>query len=121
MLLNANSGSEVRGEFGAKITLPMASPSSSPPNVVTELGMVSEVMVPVWVQPVVATAVTGNPLIVDGIVTDAPEHVASQPVIAAEVPSLLVHSQPLLVPELAKTPVPTVVPLGTVGVELKLL
>jgi hypothetical protein len=32
--------------------------------------MVSEVILPVWVQPVVATFVTGNPLIVDGIVTD---------------------------------------------------
>ena len=86
MLLNANSGSEVRGEFGAKITLPMASPSSSPPNVVTELGMVSEVMVPVWVQPVVATAVTGNPLMVDGIVTELSSHVASQPWTETEVP-----------------------------------
>ena len=48
--------------------------------------MVSEVMVPVWVQPVVATEVTGSPAIVDGIVTDAPSHVASQPWTETEVP-----------------------------------
>jgi hypothetical protein len=60
-------------------------------------------------------------LIVDGIVTDAFEQVALQPVISAELPSRLDHSQPLDVPDLANTPVPTVVPAGTVGVELKLL
>jgi hypothetical protein len=44
------------------------------------------VIVPVWVQLVVATEVTGSPAIVDGIVTDAPSHVASQPWIETEVP-----------------------------------
>ena len=73
----------------------------------------------------VATEVTGRgfppTVIVEGMVTLAPEHVASQPVIAAELPSRLDQSQPLDVPELANTPVPTVVPTGTVGVEVKLL
>ena len=53
---------------------------------VTELGIVIDVIVPVCVQPAVATAVTGIPLIVDGIVTDAPEHVASQPTIVTAEP-----------------------------------
>ena len=42
-------------------------------------------------------------------------------VTVAEVPLALVHDQPLNVPAEANTPVPAVVPLGMVGVELKLL
>ena len=109
------------GEPGANVTFRMSFPARPVPKVVTDVGMVSDVIVPVCVQPFVATFVTGIPPTVDGIVTEAFEHVASQPVITAEVPSTLDHSQPLDVPERANTPVPTVVPPGTVGVELKLL
>jgi hypothetical protein len=56
------------------------------PKEVTDVGIVKEVIVPVWVLPVVATEVTGSPAIVDGIVTDAPSHVASQPWTETEVP-----------------------------------
>ena len=109
------------GEPGANVTLAMRFSLILSPKEVTVVGIVRDVIVPVWVQLSVATEVTGIPLTVAGIVTDAPSHVASQPVIVAEVPLALVHVQPLDVPPEANTPVPTVAPLGTVGMELKLL
>ena len=109
------------GEPGANVTFSMRFSLILSPKEVTDVGIVKEVIVPVWVQLSVATEVTGIPPTVAGIVTDAPSHVASQPVIVAEVPLTLVHVQPLDVPPEANTPVPTVAPLGTVGVELKLL
>ena len=121
MLLRTPEGSVVKGEPGANVTLAMLFSLSLSPKVVTDVGIVNDVIVPVWVQLSVATEVTGIPPTVAGIVTDAPLHVASQPVIVAEVPLALVHVQPLDVPPEANTPVPTVAPLGTVGVELKLL
>ena len=121
MLLKTPSGSVVMGEPGANVTLAMLFSLSLLPKVVTDVGIVKDVIVPVWVQLSVATEVTGSPAIVDGIVTDAPLHVSLQPVIVAEVPLALVHVQPLDVPPEANTPVPTVAPLGRVGVELKLL
>jgi hypothetical protein len=74
------------GEPGANVTLAMLFSLSLSPKEVTDVGIVREVIVPVWVQLVVATEVTGSPAIVDGIVTDAPSHVASQPWIETEVP-----------------------------------
>ena len=77
------------GEPGANVTFRMSFPARPVPKVVTDVGMVSDVIVPVCVQPFVATFVTGNPAIVDGIVTDAPEHVASQPtMVTTEVSSV---------------------------------
>ena len=74
------------GEPGANVTLAMSFSLILSPKEVTDVGIVKEVIVPVWVQPVVATEVTGSPAIVDGIVTDAPSHVASQPWTETEVP-----------------------------------
>ena len=74
------------GEPGANVTLAMLFSLSLLPKVVTDVGIVKDVIVPVWAQLVVATEVTGSPAIVDGIVTDAPEHVASQPWTETEVP-----------------------------------
>ena len=74
------------GEPGANVTLAMRFSLILSPKEVTDVGIVKEVIVPVWVQLSVATEVTGSPAIVAGIVTDAPSHVASQPWTETEVP-----------------------------------
>ena len=76
------------GEPGANVTLAMRFSLSLSPKVVTDVGIVKDVIVPVWVQLSVATEVTGRLFtpIVEGIVTEAPSHVASQPWIVTDVP-----------------------------------
>ena len=67
------------GEPGANVTLAMLFSLSLLPKEVTDVGMVKDVIVPVWVQLLVATFVTGNPPIDDGIVTDVFVHAVSHP------------------------------------------
>ena len=58
------------GEPGANVTFSMRFSLILSPKEVTDVGIVKEVIVPVWAQLVVATEVTGSPAIVEGIVTD---------------------------------------------------